>query len=83
MQSIALLMGQLLGWDPVRALEELNICLETWYQDGYRLSAWKDAQGLVHVNLPKKTTLWGPEAQREGRPRELHCGSRKVYYRSN
>ena len=56
MQSIALLMGQLFGWDPALALEEINICLETWKQDGYRLNAWKDERGVVHVNLPKRKT---------------------------
>jgi hypothetical protein len=58
MQSIALLTGQLFGWYPVRALEKINICLETWKQDGYRLNVWKDEQGVVHVRLPKKMTKW-------------------------
>lgn len=56
LQSIARLMHDLFGWSSMRATDEINICVETWNEDGVMPNFWTDEAGLVHVGLPKKNS---------------------------
>ncbi len=49
LESIALLMHGLFGWSQQRATKEINICAETWNEDGYQPNFWKDERGRVHL----------------------------------
>jgi hypothetical protein len=56
LQSIALLMHELFGWSQERAMEEINICVETWTEDGVEPNFWTDDTGHVNVGLSKKSS---------------------------
>jgi hypothetical protein len=56
LQSIALLTHELFGWSHEQATEEINICVETWTEDGVEPNFWTDDTGHVNVGLPKKSS---------------------------
>jgi hypothetical protein len=53
LQSIALIMRDLFGWSQKRVTEEINLCVETWNEDGVRPNFWTDEAGQVNVGIPK------------------------------
>jgi hypothetical protein len=64
LQSIALLMRDLFGWSQKRVTEEINLCVETWNEDGVRPNFWTDEAGQVNVGIPKcecSETSSGPD----------------------
>jgi hypothetical protein len=54
LQSMATLMRDLFGWPEELATEEINLCLETWSEDGTKANFWTDVKGLVNVGVPTK-----------------------------
>jgi hypothetical protein len=54
LQSMAALMRKLFGWPQELATEEINLCLETWREDGTEANFWTDVTGQVSVGVPTK-----------------------------
>jgi hypothetical protein len=54
LQSMATLMRDLFGWSQELATEEINLCLETWSEDGTEANFWTDVTGQVGVGVPTK-----------------------------
>ena len=54
LQSMATLMRDLFGWSEELATEEINLCLETWSEDGTEANFWTDVTGRVNVGVPQK-----------------------------
>jgi hypothetical protein len=54
LQSMAILMHDLFGWSQELAAEEMNLCLETWREDGMKANFWTDVTGQVGVGVPTK-----------------------------
>jgi hypothetical protein len=54
LQSMATLMCDLFGWPQELATEEINLCLETWNEDGTKANFWTDVKGQVGVGAPTK-----------------------------
>jgi hypothetical protein len=54
LQSLATFMRDLFGWPQELAAEEINLCLETWREDGTEANFWTDVKGQVGVGVPTK-----------------------------
>jgi hypothetical protein len=53
-QSMATLMRDLFGWSQEVTIKEINLCLETWREDGTKANFWTDVRGQVGVGVPTK-----------------------------
>jgi hypothetical protein len=53
-QSMATLMRDLFGWSQDLTIKEINLCLETWREDGTKANFWTDVRGQVGVGMPTK-----------------------------
>jgi hypothetical protein len=54
LQSMATLMCDLFGWPEEVVIEEINLCRETWSEDGIEGNFWTDVTGQVSVGVPTK-----------------------------
>jgi hypothetical protein len=53
-QSMATLMRDLFGCSQELTIEQINLCLEAWKEDGIKANFWTDVRGQVGVGMPTK-----------------------------
>jgi hypothetical protein len=47
-------MCDLFGWPEEVVIEEINLCRQTWSEDGIESNFWTDVTGQVSVGVPTK-----------------------------